>query len=87
MSQGVSVVKADENTSLHTKGMHRHRKDRLPLLGRTPTQKRASETEKEGNETVKKPNNMRNFIYGTPRSGGRNVGTPKKRKIRGMKKK
>lgn len=36
---------------------------------------------------MKKPNNMRNFIYGTLRNGSRNVGTPKKRKIRGMKKK
>jgi hypothetical protein len=67
--------------------MYKHRKDRWPLLGRTPTQKRTSETEKEGIETVKKPNNMRNFIYGTPRIGSRNVGTPKKRKIRGMRKK
>lgn len=36
---------------------------------------------------MKKANNMRNFMYGTPRNGSRNVGTQKKRKVKGMKKK
>lgn len=36
---------------------------------------------------MSKKGNMRVFIYGTPKSGSRNVGTKKIRKICGKKKK